>query len=94
MASWRRKSFEVDAELLSNDKASMYRMCAWIIDRSGKAWIEDGYDVQGPDLIHLKTVDDDDSTLLPGMWVTYREGVGFKALTQEKFEQDYEVTPK
>ena len=88
---WRRKSYTVEIETLNETKASMYRLAAWVLDRGGKAWIIDGYESQGPDVLHITTIDLDDETIMPGQWVVYEEARGFKRVTDKELHLDYEV---
>lgn len=79
---------KIRAKQWDGTRASMYLLVGKIIEQSGNASIEDGYQSQGPDLINLQTKEGF-VKVYPKDYVV-KEGAYFSVMKPEEFEALYE----
>lgn len=86
-----RKSYDVSGVFVpDDDMVTLHRLAAWILENGGRAWIKDGYESQGPDILHLRDKDSHDVIVRPDSWVVFHPGVGFKVMTDEEVQVKFD----
>jgi len=65
---YKKRPVEIEAMHYDGNRASQHAVLAWILENDGDGYIESGYEVQGPDILKIKTLEGD-MAAMPGDYI-------------------------